>query len=59
MTFSNESTSAVVLKFRDLFSARESKLALEGVGGLAMAAILLLFIKTQKLNSSKTRTDSN
>ena len=55
MTFSNESTSAVVLKFRDLFSARESKLALEGVGGLAMAAILLLFIKTQKLYPSKNQ----
>ena len=44
MTFSNESTSAVVLKFSDLFSANESKLALDGVGCLAMAAIRLLLI---------------
>jgi hypothetical protein len=45
MTFSNESTSAVVLKFKDLFSAKESKLAFDGVGCLAMAAIRLLMIK--------------
>jgi hypothetical protein len=42
MTFSKESTSPVVLKFRDLFSANESKEAFEGVGGLAMAATRLL-----------------
>jgi hypothetical protein len=42
MTFSKESTSPVVLKLRDLFSANESKEAFEGVGGLAMAATRLL-----------------
>jgi hypothetical protein len=55
ITFSKESTSAVVLKFKDLFSAKESKLALEGVGGLVMAAILLLKIETE--NNSPNQKD--